>query len=108
MCRRYSGIEFGLDVTGAVWAGEIAVYRSSDWAERAFCPACGTHLYYRLVDAADGDVSINPFLLRDTDAIAFAREIFIDEKPDAYAFAGDRPRLTGAEVIAEYNASSDA
>lgn len=106
MCRRQTGLSFAMDVAGAVWEGEIAVHRSSDWAERAFCPACGTMLYYRLLEG--GDHSINPFLLRDQSALAVAREIFIDEKPAAYALAGDRPRLTGAEVIAEYEASTGA
>lgn len=26
----------------------VGVYSSSDWAERGFCKACGTHLFYRL------------------------------------------------------------
>jgi len=31
------------------FAGEenVAVYKSSDWAERGFCKQCGTHLFYR-------------------------------------------------------------
>ena len=35
-------------------------------------------------------------------AAAFEDEIYVDSKPGNYAFAGDRPRLTGAEVEALY------
>jgi len=99
ICRRHTGMsQFAMDVSDAVWAGKITVYPSSDFAERAFCPKCGTTLYYRMLDS---DVhSINPFLLRDRSALNFDSEIFIDFKPDTYAFAGYRPRKTEAEVLA--------
>jgi len=37
-------------------------------------------------------------------SFTFAEEIFIDEKPALYAFAGERSRKTGAQVIAEFAA----
>ncbi|MDY6983113.1 MAG: GFA family protein, partial [Pseudomonadota bacterium] len=51
MCRRWGGGPFmtlhaGQDVKVE---GDVKTYRSSDWAERAFCGTCGTHLYYHLL-----------------------------------------------------------
>ena len=52
MCRRWGGGPFlalhcGTEVK---FEGQqkVKTYPSSEWAERAFCADCGTHLYYRL------------------------------------------------------------
>lgn len=88
-------------------AGEehVVRYRSSDWAERGFCGTCGTHLFYHLLPANSYICASGPF--RETDAFPMSREIFIDEKPDNYAFAGDRDRMTGAEVFAKFAPGAD-
>ena len=53
MCQRWSGGLF-LCFTAALEAvtvtGEVRRYRSSSFAERAFCPACGSHLWFNDVD----------------------------------------------------------
>jgi hypothetical protein len=41
-------------------------------------------------------------LFDDFAGLALGKEIFIDDKPAGYAFAGERPRLTGAEVVAMF------
>lgn len=51
-CRRWSGgplfaVHCGKDVRFSGMAP--ATYRSSEWAERGFCPTCGTHLFYHLL-----------------------------------------------------------
>jgi hypothetical protein len=52
ICRRWSGgpmfaVHCGSDVQ---FSGVTpSTYRSSDWAERGFCPGCGTHLFYHLL-----------------------------------------------------------
>lgn len=104
MCRRWSGsplmaINGGTEVT---FEGEdqITRYRSSQWAERAFCRACGTHLYYRLVDG--GDYYLFAGTLDDQSGLTFKTQIFIDEKPDWYDFANDTKMMTGAEVFAQF------
>ena len=43
----------------------------------------------------------------DTPLFDFVAEIFIDEKPALYAFAGERPRLTGEEFLARMAAKQD-
>jgi hypothetical protein len=42
-------------------------------------------------------------LFPDDALLPLDEEIFIDEKRDYYAFAGDAEKLTGAEVMAKFN-----
>lgn len=78
--------------------GDLGVYRSSEWGERCFCKSCGTSLFWRMQDGSIAAVSVHALELDD--APRLATEIFIDEKPDFYAFANDTRKMTGAEVIA--------
>ena len=104
MCRRWSGgVLFATAVGDAVtFSGEenITVFRSSDWAERAFCHKCGTSLYYRLVNTNQFFLATGT--LDDQSHITFGTQVFIDEKPDYYEFANDTKKLTGAELFALY------
>jgi hypothetical protein len=88
MCQRISGGIF------------ITIYRSSDWAERGFCNKCGTHLFYRILESNEYDMCIGTF--DDLSDFILTSEIFIDRKPDAYALAGEHPRLTEAETLKKY------
>ena len=108
-CRRWSGGPFveimagtEVDFSGA---DNISVYQSSDWAERAFCRHCGTHLYYRLKENGQ---YIMPVGLFDDDAgLTFETEVFVDEQPHYYAFANKTERLTGAELFAKFSGGSE-
>lgn len=104
MCRRWSGGSpfFGSWVASVTFTGEESLgrYASSEWAERGFCKRCGTTLFYFLVPGGRYTMSVGAF--DDTSAFHLAREIFIDHKPDGYALAGDRPRLTEREILAEH------
>lgn len=110
MCQRWSG-----GVFMSVPAGDLAVedetqlgsYDSSDWAKRQFCRNCGTSLFWRLRDN-DAHVAVAFQSLDDTSSFTFVEEIFIDEKPPLYAFAGERPRLTGKEVWARFEAQQES
>lgn len=100
-CRRWGGgplltVHCGPDV---VFSGRehISVYASSDWAERAFCRGCGSHLYYRLLATGEHFV---PAGACDTGDFALTSQIYIEQKPPYYDFANDTPRLTGAQVMA--------
>ena len=106
MCRRWGGgpfmeIECGTDVE---FSGEkhIAVFDSSDWAERGFCRQCGTHLFYRFKKTGRYGVPVG--LFEEENGLRFAHQVFIDEKPAYYAFANQTNDLTGPELIARYNA----
>lgn len=76
-------------------------FNSSDWAERGFCSNCGSSLFYR-IKGDRPDYIVSAGALDDQSDLTFASEIFIDEKPDYYSFAGERPTMTGAEVFALY------
>ncbi|WP_299623408.1 GFA family protein [Pelagibius sp.] len=104
MCRRWTGgpilaFDAGRDL--AIEGEErIGVYRSSDWAERAFCKTCGSNLFYRLVGS--GEHHLCAGLFDDQDGFTLETQIFIDEKPEFYAFANETKDMTGPEVFALY------
>ena len=101
MCRRWTGgpmfaIHGGKDVQ---FSGDTpAAYRSSEWAERGFCPRCGTHLFYRLVQ--NGEYALPVGLFQDV-PFTLVEEIFIDEKPAFYDFANQTRKKTGQQVFEE-------
>jgi hypothetical protein len=109
MCRRWSaGPYIGLGYDGVVafeGADNICVYKSSEWAERAFCKVCGTSLYYHLLGTDHYSFSANA--LDDQSGLVLTLQIFIDEKPAYYDFANDTPKLTGAEAFAAFNAKTE-
>lgn len=100
MCRAWSGapaiVAFvdGIKFEG----GEIARYASSSWAERAFCPKCGSSLFYKLNSSERHYVSMGAF--DDQSQFRLADEIYVDEKPPGYDFVGDHPRMTREEFLA--------
>ncbi len=109
MCRRWTAgpyltVDCG-DSLNVSDAAAVEVYRSSDWAERAFCKRCGSTLFYRLVGSNHHFVSAETF--DDTTGFALTHQIFIDEKPAYYDFANKTSNMTGAEVIAAFLKSQD-
>jgi hypothetical protein len=106
MCRQWGGsallcvqCESDVEIDGDE---QVARYRSSKWAERGFCRQCGSNLFYRYLPA--DSYCFTAGLFPDDALKPLSEEIFIDEKPDYYAFAGERERLTGAQVIAKAKA----
>jgi hypothetical protein len=108
MCRRWSaGPYIGLSHDGAVkfdGAENIGVYKSSDWAERAFCMVCGSSLYYHLLGT--DHYSLSAGALEDHSGLVLTAQVFIDEKPAYYDLANETPKLTGAQVFAAFNSSA--
>ncbi|MEM9302878.1 MAG: GFA family protein [Pseudomonadota bacterium] len=103
MCRTWGGGPyFSIHADTVTFTGDdlIASYTSSEWAERAFCRRCGTHLYFRLKH--DSGYSLPLGLLNDDHEARFEEQIFIDRKPAAYSFADDTENLTAAETLAKY------
>lgn len=81
-------------------AGESSVtyYKSSDWARRGFCKACGSVLFWHSLDGRFEAVSAGA--LNDKSGLRLAREVFTDEKPSYYGFANHTQGMTGAEFLA--------
>ena len=110
MCRRWTGsalMAITVPEADVVWTGadRIAKRQTSAWAERAWCKDCGSGLFYRIT--AKGPMSDNLELplgiLDDADGLTLVNEIYIDEKPDSFAYAGEgRTVLTRAEVHAKF------
>lgn len=104
MCRKWSGVAYlgvqcGSDVE---FEGKenVVRYRSSEWAERGFCGKCGSNLFFHYLPK--DSYGLLAGLFSDDALEALAEEIFIDEKPDYYAFAGNAEKMTGAEVMAKF------
>ena len=104
MCRRWGSgpnmaIEAGQDIE-IEGRDQVTAYRSSDWAERAFCRTCGSNLYYRIVEADQYFLCAG--VLDNPEGLVLTSQIFIDEKPAFYGFANETKTMTGAEVFALY------
>ena len=107
MCRTWGGgplmaIDCGTDV--AISGQEkVSVFDSSEWAERGFCAACGTHLFYRLKQT--GGYHIPAGLFDSDDGLVFDHQVFVDQAPAYYGFANDTKNLTGPELFALFGAT---
>jgi hypothetical protein len=104
MCRKWGGgallvVECDSDVS-FTGAENIAIYQSSEWADRGFCSKCGTHLFYKL---KQNDRYYIPAGIFNNDAgFVFSHQVFIDEKPEYYSFANETKNLTGEELFAQF------
>lgn len=111
MCRRWTGSALlGVTVPAAsvAWEGteHVASYQSSNWAERAWCAKCGSALWFRVTaeSAYSADIELPIGLFDDADGFRLASEIYIDHKPDSYAFAGEgRKLMTRQDCIEKFS-----
>ena len=74
----------------------VTTYLSSAWASRGFCSQCGTHLFY-WVDQ-DNQYFIPVGIFEGDIDFEFARQIYIDQKPDYYCFADQTLDIPGAAL----------
>lgn len=111
MCRRWTGSAL-LGVTvkdeDLTWSGEdlIAKRQTSSWAERAWCRECGTGLWFKvtLEGKYSGETELPIGLFDDPSGFEMSSEIFIDHKPDSFAYAGEgRKLMTRAECAEKFS-----
>lgn len=106
MCRRWTGSAF-VAVHGSAgdvtFDGPVRTVSLSDWAERGWCDACGSTLFYRQV--ANGDYGIAAGLFDDAAGRAMTIEYYVDQKPGGFGFTGDHRRLTATETLAYFGIS---
>ena len=106
MCRRWAGGPFLAVTCGEVtWTGVAPkVLTTSAWAERGFCEACGSAMFYRIT--ADGPMkgltTVAFGTLDDQTGFEIGREYYVDLKPEAYTLAGEREGLTEAQIQAMF------
>lgn len=102
-CRQWGGgplmaVHCGTNV-GISHEENVTLYNSSDWAERAFCNSCGTHLFYRLKGVNEHIIPAGLFEQQD---FHFSEQIFIDKKPSFYEFSNQTDCLTEQQVFEKY------
>lgn len=101
-CRRWTGAALWcLEAPAAVVAvsGPVKRYRSSAFAERAWCETCGTHLWIR---NDGGAYDLMPGLFEAARAVPLGREVYADRPFAAVPLAGDHPRISAAEYEATH------
>lgn len=109
MCRKWSGgiylgVEVpadGIELTGA---DNLTVFKSSPWAERAFCKTCGSSVYYRVTAEGphQGTYHLGVGTMDDAGDAALTGELFIDNKPKGYSFSQKTHQMTTEEVMAMF------
>ncbi|WP_288400840.1 GFA family protein [uncultured Acinetobacter sp.] len=110
ICRRQtSGVIMTIDVKQGslkfLKQDHLSVYNSSAWGERGFCNACGTNLFWRTKDQSY--CNINAFALNESPQdLNLDLEIYIDSKPEFYAFQNATKKMTEADVVALFNAEA--
>jgi hypothetical protein len=107
MCRKWGGgpaltVEGGTHFT-IDGKDSVQVFSSSDWAERAFCKNCGTHIYYHLKNTNYYSFSLG--LFSGIEDFKFHVQIYVDSKPDHYEFANKTAMMTEEEVLAKFKSS---
>jgi len=114
MCRRWTGsalMAVTLPEAAVNWQGceHIARYQSSAWAERGWCRRCGSSLFYKVTDATlfpiEWEIPLG--LFDDPNGMTMTREIYVDQKTDSFAYAGEREQLTEAQVLALYGVTNE-
>jgi hypothetical protein len=106
MCQRWSGglfVCFSADADAVTIRGEVTRYRSSSFAERAFCPRCGSHLWFN--DVAEGATpkryELIPGLFDAARSWPMRSEIYTDRALASIRLAGEHRRATRAEYEAK-------
>jgi hypothetical protein len=107
MCQRWSGGLFLCFRAQHVQVlGQVARHRSSHFAERAFCPVCGTHLWMREIGeggeaAVDAPYDLMPGLFDAARDWPMRSEIYTDRAFASVMLGGDHRRATRAEYEAK-------
>lgn len=105
MCQRWSGglfLCFEAEARAVRITGEVRRYRSSAFAERAFCPRCGSHLWFSGVE--DGGeprtYELMPGLFDAARAWPLRSEVYADRAMASVPLAGGHRRKSRAEYEA--------
>jgi len=105
MCQRWSGAlyaSFTAPPEAVTVAGAVARFASSPFAERAFCPACGSHLWMRDTDREDAGYDLMPGLFDAALDWPLRSEIYVDRAMRAMRLEGTHPRLSQEQYEAEH------
>jgi hypothetical protein len=109
MSRRWSGgvaltiMVRAVNMTFHGW-GALVHYAQSEREALGFCRTCGSSVFVRHLtpESMDGMLSVSAGALDQFDGLTLAGETHIDQKPEVYAFSGERRQMTTAEVEVMY------
>ena len=105
LCQRWSGGLFlclAAPAEAVTVAGEVARYASSPFAERAWCPRCGTHLWMRNTSGPDEGYDLMPGLFDAARDWPLQSEIYVDRAFASVRLSGDHRRRTRTEWEADH------
>ncbi|HGN0867073.1 TPA: GFA family protein [Providencia alcalifaciens] len=101
MCLKWNGgpgMTIGYEGESEIEGSElITCFASSEWAERAFCKQCGTHLFYHLHSPSTYYLSAP--LFDESKNAKMGTQIYIDCKPNYYNFVEKTPMLTEQDIL---------
>lgn len=103
MCQRWSGglfLCFHAAEEAVTVEGPVRRFASTAFAERAFCPACGSHLWMRDVTATAPGYDLMPGLFDAAHDWPLRSEIYTDRAMASVRLEGDHHRATRAEYEA--------
>jgi hypothetical protein len=102
MCQRWSGGVFlSFAACEVEFEGPIMRYRSSDFAERAFCAVCGSHLWMH--DIASETWELMPGLFDAARDWPLESEIYTDRALAAIRLAGTHSRASRADYESKHD-----
>ena len=100
LCQRWSGgllLCFHADEEAVTVDGPVTRFASTSFAERAFCPTCGSHLWMRDIGTAAPGYDLMPGLFDAARNWPLRSEIYSDRAMVSVRLDGDHHRATSAE-----------
>ncbi|KIN74341.1 Glutathione-dependent formaldehyde-activating, GFA [Sulfitobacter guttiformis KCTC 32187] len=88
-----------VDQDSIVIKGSVKTLKSSDWAQRAFCPECGSTLWYGMQESGHRNMSAGLF---GKTGGALVTEYFTDECLVGHGLPGNHEKLTRNETLARF------
>jgi hypothetical protein len=100
-CRKQAGHRYAIVGTKAGdveidGADNITWFRSSANAERGFCAACGSHLFWRSL--SDDEMAILAASIDEPTGLRVTSHIFVESKGDYYDINDGLPQFTGYDT----------
>ena len=90
-CRRWSGhVWAAASAADLTLEGEVTWFRSSEKAERGFCPRCGSSLFWRQVGSPTYEVAAG--VVDTPTGLTLAGHIYVADKGDYYGIADGLPQ----------------
>lgn len=94
ICRRWTGhVNAAFHLETHRIEGEVRWYRSSDRAERGFCPICGSSLFWR--EPGDSSLSVAAGAVSNPTGLRLVGHIHVAGKGDYYDIAETLPQRQG-------------